>query len=81
MKFAISENRLTGKRISYHNGRIVVETMRKPMPDDQRKMVEKAKFEPEIMLDRLQKAIEAKADNKALMEILAAKPDFDQLTT
>lgn len=81
MKFMIAENRASMRRLSFHDGRIVVERIRKGgLTDDQRKLVAGAHLDPLEKLNRIEAAIKSgKIDAKALEAILSEKPDFDAL--
>lgn len=83
MKFSIVENRLTMKRLSYHDGRLVVgKIARGGLSDEQRKLVAQAHVDPVEKLARIEAAVRSgKVDAKSLTAILDEKPDFEQLVS
>lgn len=81
MKFAIAENRMTMRRLSFHDGKLVVEKMRRGgLTDEERKLVAGAHLDPLEKLNRIEAAVKAgKVDKAQLEAILSERPDFDAL--
>jgi hypothetical protein len=81
MRFEISLNRATGRRVQYVDGTVQVTQLKKGMlTDEQQKLVAGAKFQPEVMLAKIEAMVRSgKVDAKELAAVLDQKPDFDAL--